>query len=100
MKKRIAKKTAHRFLEDKTYLPFGTVENCTAICAADCGDESKRQDALLVSSERDGEKFQDVVFGYDMPETVEAFLDMCDDYAAWETDAAVIASVRITEVRP
>ena len=28
------------------------VENCTAICAADCGDESKRQDALLVSSER------------------------------------------------
>lgn len=76
------------------------VENCTAICAADCGDESKRQDALLVSSERDGEKFQDVVFGYDMPETVEAFLDMCDDYAAWETDAAVIASVRITEVRP
>lgn len=71
-----------------------TVESCSAICGADLGDEGKRQDALLVSSERDGEKFEEVVFGYDMPETVEAFLDMCEDYAAWETDAAVIASVR------
>ena len=71
-----------------------TVEDCTAICAADCGDESKTQDALLVSSERDGEKFEEVVFGYEMPETEENFLDMCDDSAAWETDTAVIASVR------
>ena len=71
-----------------------TVEDCTAICGADCGDESKRQDALLVSSERDGEKFEEVVFGYDMPENEEGFHDMCDDSAAWETDAAVIASVR------
>lgn len=71
-----------------------TIEDCTAICAADCGDESKRQDALLVSSERDGEKFEEVVFGYEMPETEENFLDMCDDSATWETDAAVIASVR------
>lgn len=39
-----------------------TIEDCTAICGADCGDESKRQDALLVSSERDGEKFEEVVF--------------------------------------
>lgn len=71
-----------------------TVESCSAICGADLGDEGKRQDALLVSSERDGEKFEEVVFGYDMPETEENFLDMCDDSAAWETDAAVIASVR------
>ena len=27
MKKRVAKKMAHRFLEDKTYLPFGTYED-------------------------------------------------------------------------
>ena len=71
-----------------------TVESCSAICGADLGDEGKRQDALLVSTERDGEKFEEVVFGYEMPETEENFLDMCDDSAAWETDAAVIASVR------
>lgn len=71
-----------------------TIERCTAICAADCGEESKRQDALLVTSERDGEKFEEVVFGYEMPETEENFLDICENYAAWETDAAVIASVR------
>lgn len=71
-----------------------TVESCSAICGADLGDEGKRQDALLVSTERDGEKFEEVVFGYEMPETEENFLDMCDDSAAWETDAAIIASVR------
>ena len=61
-----------------------TVEPCTAICAADAGDESKRQDALLVSCEYNGELFESIVLGYDMPETVEAFRDMCADYAAWE----------------
>ena len=71
-----------------------TIEDCTAICAADCGDESKRQAALLVTSELNGEIFEDVVFGWDMPENEEGFHDMCDDSAAWETDAAVIASVR------
>lgn len=71
-----------------------TIEDCTAICGADLGDEGKRQDALLVTSERDGEKFKEVVFGYEIPETEENFLDICENYAAWETDAAVIASVR------
>lgn len=71
-----------------------TIESCTAICGADLGDEGKRQDALLVSSELNGEKFEEVVFGYDMPENEEDFHDICEDYAAWETDAAVIASVR------
>lgn len=70
------------------------VEICAAICAADGGDESKRQDALLVYGERDGEKFEEVVFGYDMPETVEAFRDMCADYAAWESDCAVICTAQ------
>ena len=72
----------------KTFNINGTkyiVEICTAICAADGGDESKRQTALLVSSERDGEKLEEVVFGYNMPETVEAFRNMCEDYAAWES---------------
>lgn len=71
-----------------------TVEGCTAICGADLGDEGKRQAALFISSERNGEKFEEVVFGYEMPETEENFLDICENYAAWETDAAVIASVR------
>ena len=70
------------------------VEICTAICAADGEDESKRQDALLVSSERDGERFKEVVFGYEMPETVEAFLDICDDYAAWESDCTIIRTAQ------
>lgn len=71
-----------------------TIEDCTAICAADCGEESKRQDALLVSSERDGEKFEEVVFGYEMPETEENFRDMCEDYAAWESDVEVLGTIR------
>lgn len=71
-----------------------TIERCTAICAADCGDESKRQEALLVSSERDGEKFEEVVFGYEMPETEENFLDICADYAAWESGGEVLGTVR------
>lgn len=70
------------------------VEICTAICAADGGDESKRQDALLVYSERDGEKFEEVVFGYDMPEAVEAFRDMCEDFAAWESDCTIIRTAQ------
>lgn len=71
-----------------------TVQRCTAICAADCGDESKRQAALLVSSERDGEKFEQIVFGYEMPETDENFRDMCEDSGAWESDWQVIKTVK------
>lgn len=71
-----------------------TAEICTAICAADGGDERKRQDALLVSNEYNGELFESVVFGYDVPEAVEAFRDMCADYAAWESDCAVICTAQ------
>lgn len=71
-----------------------TIEDCTAICAADCGDESKRQAALFISSERNGEKFEEVVFGYEMPETEENFRDMCKDYAAWESDVEVLGTIR------
>lgn len=67
---------------------------CTAICAADGGDERKRQDALLVSNEYNGELFESVVFGYDVPEAVEAFRDMCEDFAAWESDCAVICTAQ------
>lgn len=70
-----------------------TVEPCTAICTADNGDEN-RQDALYISSEYNGELFESVVFGYDVPEAVEAFRDMCADYAAWESDCAVICTAQ------
>ena len=71
-----------------------TVETCTAICSADLGDESKRQDALLVSSDNGGEKSEFVVFGWEMPETSEDFSDMCDDSSAWESEWEVLETVR------
>lgn len=71
-----------------------TVEPCTAICYAELGDESKRQSALLVTGALNGEKSKHVVFGWDMPESEAAFLDMCDDASAWESDWDVIAGAR------
>lgn len=71
-----------------------TVEICTAICAADGGDERKRQDALLISNEYNGELFESVVFGYDMPITAETFNEMCADYAAWESDCTIIRTAQ------
>lgn len=71
-----------------------TVQPCTAICMADQADESNRQKALLVSNEANGEKFDFVVFGYDMPETDEDFLCMSDDPGAWESDWEVLETVK------
>ena len=71
-----------------------TVQPCAAICMADQADESNRQKALLVSNEANGEKFDFVVFGYDMPETDEDFLYMSDDTSAWENDWEVLETVR------
>ena len=71
-----------------------TVESCTAICGSDLGDESKRQDAILVTSENGGEKFEFVVFGWEMPETAEDLSDMCDDSSAWESDHEVLDTVK------
>lgn len=71
-----------------------TLEPCTAICCADLVDESKRQEALLVSSESDGEKSEFVVFGWEMPETAGNFSDMCDDSSAWESDHEVLDTVK------
>lgn len=79
----------------KTFEIDGTnyaIEPCTAICMADGGDESKRQGALLVSNECNGELFKYVVFGYDMPETVEQFADICADPGAWESSQEVLGT--------
>lgn len=72
-----------------------TVEAVTAIaiCAGDSSEED-RQDALLVSSVVDCEKFESVVFGYDMPETDEEFSAICEDPGAWDSDHETIATVR------
>lgn len=81
----------------KIFKVYGTeynVEPCTAICGADMGDESKRQAALLVSSESNGEKSEFVVFGWEMPAAADGFADMCDDSSAWESDWEVLGTVR------
>lgn len=67
-----------------------TITDCTAL---DC--EDRRVNALLVKNTADsGEKFQFVVFNYDMPETVEDFEDMCGDHWAWDSDYEVLKTVQ------
>ncbi len=68
-------------INDITY----TITPCTAIAGCDNYDENYRQDALLITSWYGGEKVEDVVFGFDMPETLEDFVAMSEDSAAWES---------------
>lgn len=72
-----------------------TVEACTAICGDDLGGKRKRQEAVFVSSENGGEKFEFVVFGWEIPETSAGFSEMCEDFGAWESDWEVLRSVEI-----
>ena len=68
------------------------ITNCTAI-ALNAGD-TERQDALLIEHTADsGEKFDYVVFGYQMPETSEDFADMCEDCNAWDSDYETLETV-------
>lgn len=69
-----------------------TIDTCTAI-ACTIGD-TERQDALLVTTIADsGEKFENVVFGYEMPEDADEFDAICEDSAAWSSDHEDLASV-------
>ena len=70
-----------------------TVIEVTAVASCDM-DTGDRQDALLVVNTQNGEKVEKVVFGYEMPETTEDFLDMCDDYNAWDSDYEVLETVK------
>lgn len=70
-----------------------TVIEVTAIASCDM-ESGDRQDALLVVSCMNGEKFEKVVFGYEIPETAEDFSDMCEDSSAWEYDHEVLATVK------
>ena len=71
---------------------------CTAISNADNGNENMRQDAILVISTGDAERIVEVVFGYDLPQEQEDFVDMCDDSAAWESDQETLRSVLCPEL--
>jgi hypothetical protein len=78
-------------LENTEYI----VATCTAVALSAGDEESDRQDALLVTSYGDsGEKFEYVVFGYLMPETIEDFSIMCKDSAAWDSDWETLKTVK------
>lgn len=74
---------------EKTYKMYGTeytIITCTAIALCDEENEASRQDGLMVTSTGDsGERFEYVVFGWEVPETSEGFNDMLKDDSAWET---------------
>lgn len=71
-----------------------TVNTVTAIAACDGADEAKRQPALLVSNEKNGEKFEFVVFGWEMPADLDEFETMCEDSSMWDSDSEVLATIR------
>ena len=73
-----------------------TVEEITAIatCVGEHGEDF-RQNALLVTNIADsGEKFEYVVFGYNMPDDEDDFAMMCDDTYAWDSDYETLETVR------
>lgn len=72
-----------------------TVTPCTAVSLFDIHEDGtydpiNRQDALQVVSHINGEEFEYIVFGYDMPETEQDFDDMAENTSAWECDHAVL----------
>lgn len=70
-------------LEKITY----EVKPCTAIAICDEGKEEARRDALQVEAWNEDRTmcyYEHIVFGWPMPETVEAFQEMCQDPSAWE----------------
>lgn len=74
-----------------------TIEEITAIstCAGEYSEDF-RQNALLVTNMADsGEKFEYVVFGWAMPENEDDFSDMCEDFAAWDSDCETLETVKI-----
>ena len=60
----------------KTFETIYDVLTCTAIASCDGGDETCRQNALLVLSNNGGELVERVVFGYEMPENDEDWKEM------------------------
>jgi len=87
----------------KTFIDNGTeytVSTCTAV-ALSAGDslfdDDDRQPALyVVAFSNAGERVEDVVFNWTMPQTVEDFNKMCDDSGAWSRDEDDLDSLRFT----
>lgn len=73
----------YKKISAKTFEGY-VITACTAIAGCDNEDEAKRQPALLVVNECNGETCEMLVFGYSMPEDLEDFHNMCCDSAAWE----------------
>lgn len=74
-----------------------TAADCTAICLAELGDESKRQPALYVKSAGDGECWEAVVFGHDMPSTEDELRYIMEDWTSSETAQEVLDTVIILQ---
>ena len=73
-----------------------TVTEVTAIAVSIGEDtEDKRQNALLITQIDDSEKFEAVVFGYNMPEDEDEFNDIMADPYAWDTYDETLETVRI-----
>ena len=72
-----------------------TIKEITAIAYCDDFNEECRQDALLVTTVADsGEKFEWVVFGYNMPDDEDDFENMEAEPYAWESDYETLETVR------
>ena len=73
-----------------------TVTEVTAIAVSIGEDtEDKRQNALLITEIDDSEKFEAVVFGYNMPEDEDDFNNIMEDFYAWDTYDETLETVRI-----
>lgn len=71
--------------EFKLYDIEYTITDCTAIPECDERSEVARQNALLVIAKLEsGETVEHIVFGWEMPEIEDDFLDMAHDTSAWE----------------
>ena len=83
----------------KTFTVGGTeytVSECTAVCK-DLGESERRKAIFVYSFSESGEKNEFVVFDYEMPEDEAEFLEMCEDYSAWDGWYETVESVEIAE---
>ena len=81
--------------DGKTY----TVSPCAAV-AVNAGDTDRQPALYVVSAADSGETFEFIVYGWNMPKTVEDFAAMAEDCGAWDSDhEAVAAAVFDTKER-
>lgn len=84
-------------MKEATFKLYGSeyiLRTGTAICCAELGDESRRQEVVIVETDFHGEKFVNVVFGWPMPKSLDEFRAMAEDSSAWESDQEVLETIR------